>query len=123
MHLHRPLRTKLAAAVVVLVTAFLDGTATAGASTGTLHARWVVAARATMHTAEYRSFCVRHQGNDHYWRDGFCRGDLQNYPDYGPLSVPPGYQVCYVRDSVKAGELARIALARGVHPHRHLAGC
>lgn len=115
--------TSLLAGLVVAATAFLAGTGVASASTGPLHARWLIAARVTTHTSEYQRFCVQHHGNDHYWREGFCHGDLQKYPDYGKLSAPPGYHVCYVRDSVRAGSAARIALSHGVHPKRHVRGC
>src|SRR5436309_820920 len=76
----------LAAVAALVGTALLVGPTPANASAGSLESQWRGAARITTHTAEYRNFCVQHRGNDHYWREGFCQGDLRNYPDYGKLS-------------------------------------
>jgi hypothetical protein len=123
----KAMAVQVAGLIVVMVAAVvvtaIAGTGAASASTSSQHSRWLIAARVTTHTAEYRRFCVQHRGNDHYWREGFCHGDLQNYPDYGRVSAPPGYHVCYVRDAVSTGEAARIALSHGVHPQLHLHGC
>ena len=89
----------------------------------TFHHAWAVAAKKTAHSPEHKTFCVQHKGNDHYWREGFCNGDIVKYPDYGPLRVPPGYTVCYVRNSVIAGMQARIDLSHGVKPGHHIKGC